>query len=58
MSTVTINGQTTSVFDAIQWCSKNFGQTWGDLKHQFPGWHWRFSFKDPEQAVLFALKWL
>ena len=57
MSDVIIDGKKTSVYDAVLWCGENFGQAWGTLNNQFPGWNWRFGFKDPEQAVLFALRW-
>jgi len=56
MSSVTIDGNKVSTYDAIQWASKNFGHNF-KVKHEFPGWQWRFDFDRPEQATLFALKW-
>lgn len=56
-NSVTIDGQKVSTYDAIMWASKNFGQNAMNVQHEFPGWHWRFTFKEPTQATLFALKW-
>ena len=57
MNSVTIDGNRVSTYDAVMWASKNFGQTF-NVQHEFPGWNWRFKFDKPEQATLFALKWL
>lgn len=54
---VTIDGQRVSTYDAIRWASENFGQSF-HVRHEFPGWHWRFDFNEPKQATLFALKWI
>ncbi len=57
-NSVKIDGQKVSTYEAIIWASKNFGQDSIKVEHEFPGWHWRFTFKDPKQATLFALKWI
>jgi len=54
---VTINGQKVSVGDAIIWASKKFGNDSVSMEHSFPGQLWKFSFKEPKHATLFALKW-
>ena len=56
-NTVTIDGQKVSAFDAIIWANENIGRDTFDMQHQFPGWHWRFTFKNSKQAIHFALKW-
>jgi hypothetical protein len=57
MNSVVIDGQKVSTYDAIMWASKNFGQTF-HVQSEFPGWQWHFKFDKPEQASLFALKWI
>ena len=57
-NSVTIDGQKVSTYDAILWASRKFGQNCMSVQHEFPGWNWRFTFKDPKQATLFALKWM
>lgn len=57
MNSVTIDGNRVSTYEAIMWASKNFGHNF-HVQHEFPGWAWRFDFDSPEQATLFALKWL
>lgn len=57
MINITVNGDNTSSYDAIVWASKHFGNTF-KVKHQFPGKNWLFEFEKPEQASLFALKWV
>jgi hypothetical protein len=56
MTSVTIDGNRVSTYDAILWASREFGQNFS-VQHEFPGWCWRFDFKTNEQATLFALKW-
>ena len=56
MHTITIDGNKVSTYDAVIWASRHFGHSF-NVQHEFPGWHWRFSFQQPEQATLFALKW-
>lgn len=46
-----------SVYDAIQWCDKEFGRLSYRLENQFPSWRWAFKFKESTQATHFALKW-
>ena len=58
MTSVTIDGQRVSTYDAILWAGKEFGQDNVAVEHTFPGWQWRFTFKEPKQATLFALKWI
>lgn len=58
MTSVTIDGQRVSTYDAILWAGKEFGQDNVAVEHTFPGWQWRFTFKEPRQATLFALKWI
>ena len=57
MSNITIDGNKTSVFDAITWCSEKFGSEWGGLKNTFPSNMWQFEFKDSRKAMMFALTW-
>lgn len=56
-NSVVIDGQKVSAYNAILWATKMFGQGAVSVDHSFPGWHWRFSFKEPQQATLFALTW-
>ena len=58
MTTVTIDGQRVSTFDAIMWASTQFGQDSFSVKNCFPNFTWQFEFKDPKQATHFALKWI
>jgi hypothetical protein len=57
MSSITIDGGRVSLFDAISWANKQFGNTF-IIQHQFPSTHWKFDFRQPEQATLFALQWV
>jgi hypothetical protein len=57
MTTVTIDGNRVSPYDAVQWAQKEFGHQF-KINHEFPGWRWEFHFPDPKQASLFALKWV
>lgn len=57
MITVTVDSNKTSTYDAIIWAQRHFGHGF-KVKHQFPGWNWLFEFEQPEQASLFALKWV
>jgi hypothetical protein len=43
--------------DAIRWASMHFGSTF-NVHHDFPSEKYRFEFEDPDQATLFALKWI
>ena len=54
MSSITIDGNKVSTYEAILWASKHFGHNF-HVQHEFPGWNWRFDFEDPKQASLFAL---
>jgi hypothetical protein len=56
MTSVTIDGNRVSTYDAILWASREFGQNFS-VQHEFPGWCWRFDFKTAREATLFALKW-
>lgn len=57
MISITIDGNRVSVFDAIEWASKQFGNSFS-VKNEFPDRSWKFSFERPEQATLFALQWV
>ncbi len=57
MTSVTIDGNRVSTYEAILWAGRHFGQAF-NVEHEFPGWNWRFKFDKPEQATLFALKWV
>jgi len=57
VTTVTIDGQKVSTYDAIMWASKQFGQNSFRVEHAFPDFKWNFCFADPKQATHFALKW-
>lgn len=57
MSSITIDGDRVSTYDAIMWATKQFGNTFS-VQHEFPGKCWRFEFSQPVQATLFALQWV
>jgi hypothetical protein len=56
MTSVTIDGNRVSTYDAILWASNEFGRNF-KVQHEFPGWGWRFDFETAAQATHFALKW-
>ena len=56
MTSVTIDGNRVSTYDAIRWASNEFGHNF-KVQHEFPGWGWRFDFETAAQATHFALKW-
>jgi len=56
MTSVTIDGNRVSTYDAILWASNEFGRNF-KVQHEFPGWVWRFDFETATQATHFALKW-
>lgn len=58
MTTVTIDGQKVSTYDAIIWAAKQFGQNSFRVEHAFPDYKWNFTFADPKQATHFALMWV
>lgn len=45
-------------YNAIEWASQQFGSSGFNVQHQFPANQYEFTFKRPEQATLFALKWM
>lgn len=53
MNSITIRH---NAYDAIKWCSKEFGSNFEVLVN-FPGNFYTFSFPKQKQAILFALKW-
>jgi hypothetical protein len=56
MTSVTIDGNRVSTYDAIRWASNEFGNSF-KIQNQFPGQDWRFDFETAAQATHFALKW-
>lgn len=48
----------TRAYEAIIWASTNFGSGGYQVQHTFPGNMYEFKFERPEQASLFALKWM
>jgi len=56
MTSVTIDGNRVSTYNAILWASNEFGHNF-KVQHEFPGWGWRFDFETAAQATHFALKW-
>ena len=56
MTSVTIDGNRVSTYDAIRWASIEFGRNF-KVQHEFPGRGWRFDFETAAQATHFALKW-
>jgi hypothetical protein len=48
----------TSAYVAIVWASQQFGKSGFDVQHQFPSNQYEFIFERPEQANLFALRWM
>ena len=56
MTSVTIDSNRVSTYDAIRWASNEFGNNF-KIQNQFPGWTWRFDFETAAQATHFALKW-
>ena len=56
MTSVTIDGNRVSTYDAILWASNEFGNIF-KIQNQFPGQDWRFDFETAAQATHFALKW-
>jgi hypothetical protein len=57
MTTVYVNGNKISTFDAIIWAKDQFGSEAFKIITPFPGQNWQFKFIDAGQATLFALKW-
>lgn len=45
-------------YDAIVWASDHFGPGGYRVQHTFPGSMYEFRFNKPEQASMFALKWM
>jgi hypothetical protein len=43
--------------DAIKWAAVQFGNTF-TVNNDFPSEKYRFEFDDPDQATVFALKWM
>lgn len=58
MSTVTIDGQKVSTYDAILWAAKEFGNDSFSVEHCFPDFKWQFKFDNPKHATHFALRWI
>ena len=56
-NTVIVNANRTSCFDAVNWCTEQFGPDKFDLNNQFPSRNWAFTFKNSEDAVMFTLRW-
>lgn len=56
MTSVTIDGNRVSTYDAIRWASHEFGSNF-KIHNVFPGQGWRFDFETAAQATHFALKW-
>ena len=56
MTSVTIDGNRVSTYDAIRWASIEFGRNF-KVQHEFPGRGWRVDFETAAQATHFALKW-
>ena len=56
MTSVTIDGNRVSTYDAIRWASHEFGSNF-KIHNVFPGQGWRFDFEMAAQATHFALKW-
>lgn len=46
-----------SVYEAVLWCDREFGNSSYELDNQFPSWRWKFTFHNPEHATHFALRW-
>jgi hypothetical protein len=57
-NTVIVDANRTSCFDAVNWCTDQFGPDMFDINNQFPSWNWAFTFKRPQDATVFALKWV
>lgn len=45
-------------YDAIIWASEQFGTSGYAVQNTFPADRYIFTFERPEQASMFALKWL
>ena len=43
-------------YDAIRWASEHFAQF--DVQHMMPADKYEFRFECPDQASLFALRWM
>ncbi len=56
MKSITVDGARVSTYHAIRWAVAQFGSNFS-VQHEFPGEKWRFTFKEPKHATLFALKW-
>ena len=56
MTSVTIDSNRVSTYDAIRWASNEFGSNF-KIHYVFPGQGWRFDFETAAQATHFALKW-
>ena len=52
--TVTI---TNNVYDAIEWAQEQYGTKF-KVHNMFPSPYWQFTFTNPQEANIFALKWL
>ena len=48
----------TKAYEAILWASNQFGTGGYTLQHTFPADMYEFKFERPEQASLFALRWM
>lgn len=48
----------TRAYDAILWASQHFGNGGYQIQNTFPSNMYEFRFERPEQASLFALKWM
>lgn len=48
----------TKAWDAIVWASEQFGNGGYTIVSGFPGKMYEFTFERPDQAALFALKWM
>jgi hypothetical protein len=56
MNTILVH--TSRAYEAILWASNQFGTGGYTLQHTFPADMYEFKFEKPEQASLFALRWI